>query len=727
VYVVAISVLEYRNGILLSENKKDLQLHVLQCLPQNQPPAIQHVFEPTDSVSGDTLILQVNDTTCYQVVVTDPDFSPLNAQAISAFFTGPNAPSVHVSGTNPLLIDICWIPTCDFVGQDFELVIMGYDEDNCPIYNPAFDTVFIKVLPPLNASPIVGHDLPPNNPFGPDTLLLEVDSNACASLYIVDPSANSGPFSYSFQVNDLSGGGSLNMGSTVVSANPDSLLLELCFQGQCENMDHLYQVILEGRLEGLCPPYDKAWDTMYVYVPQLPNPPPLVNPDLAGLSLDNDTILVDVHDTLCFLVTVDDSFPAVSFGLDVVLEAMDGQNAGGFQPSMQVLVNSDSLLAQICWYPVCENVERLFRIILIGEQGNRCEQSASAQDTVYVRVRNVINPPPIIGHSFDSLNYAFNGDTIIIAADSAACFNFSLSDQGGNTYLELSHEVQFLNGQASGQSTSIQYSTQSDTLLEGEICFVPGCEFLGQTLMVALSGRDTFDCNNANRVFDTVFIRVIEPSNQPPLVSHDLSGLDVSGGIVNVVPNGQPYCYTVTITDPDILYADLTASGVGNIFEDWYRYGNPASITTTGSNPMTATICWNPSCYDSGETFGIVVCARDTSRCALTESICDTVMFTVGGCNIQIGNVFSPNGDGINDDFAPFNTIGVEFYRLHIFDRWGRPIYTGENQSWNGGMGNDASRQLPEGVYYFTVEYQLFSARGVPLKQQEVGHVTLMR
>ncbi len=73
-----------------------------------------------------------------------------------------------------------------------------------------------------------------------------------------------------------------------------------------------------------------------------------------------------------------------------------------------------------------------------------------------------------------------------------------------------------------------------------------------------------------------------------------------------------------------------------------------------------------------------------------------------------IPNVFSPNGDGINDYFV-FKHQSLETCRLTIVDRHGKKVYQREINdiySWDGWDGNlhDSNRNAPEGQYYFVVE-----------------------
>ena len=91
--------------------------------------------------------------------------------------------------------------------------------------------------------------------------------------------------------------------------------------------------------------------------------------------------------------------------------------------------------------------------------------------------------------------------------------------------------------------------------------------------------------------------------------------------------------------------------------------------------------------------------------------------------NIYIPNIFSPNGDGVNDAFGP--EIGEGNYTLEhmqIYDRWGSRVYEcrGSNCVWRGQSGSRASAQ---GVYVY--EIQLRTSDGQ--LQMEKGAVTLVR
>ncbi len=80
---------------------------------------------------------------------------------------------------------------------------------------------------------------------------------------------------------------------------------------------------------------------------------------------------------------------------------------------------------------------------------------------------------------------------------------------------------------------------------------------------------------------------------------------------------------------------------------------------------------------------------------------------------VFVPNAFSPNGDGLNDVFAP-STFGISEYTLNIYNRWGELIHQGE--VWNG------HNALP-GAYFYTLEATDNQGKRIFLK----GTVSLTR
>ena len=86
-----------------------------------------------------------------------------------------------------------------------------------------------------------------------------------------------------------------------------------------------------------------------------------------------------------------------------------------------------------------------------------------------------------------------------------------------------------------------------------------------------------------------------------------------------------------------------------------------------------------------------------------------------------IPNMFTPNGDGVNDELTVLINSNVEVKQFKIFNRWGDVVYITADVSklWTGFR--DTS-QVPVGVYYWVIDGMLDSKRYL-----RSGYVTLVR
>lgn len=96
------------------------------------------------------------------------------------------------------------------------------------------------------------------------------------------------------------------------------------------------------------------------------------------------------------------------------------------------------------------------------------------------------------------------------------------------------------------------------------------------------------------------------------------------------------------------------------------------------------------------------------------------------GCESFIPNVFTPNGDGINDQFRPQLRNGISDFQLKIFDRWGTQVFESHDpsQHWEG---TQSGVQAPEGVYYWMISYRCYDQSATLTRQLYKGHLSLLR
>ena len=109
----------------------------------------------------------------------------------------------------------------------------------------------------------------------------------------------------------------------------------------------------------------------------------------------------------------------------------------------------------------------------------------------------------------------------------------------------------------------------------------------------------------------------------------------------------------------------------------------------------------------------------------LTDSVCIDVFDCL---EYELPNVFTPNGDGINDLFTPFMPYsGVTKVEMEIFDRWGKRTFhtTDPDILWDG---TNESTHLPssDGVYYYGCKLYVNTLAG-EIYYLLNGSVTLIR
>lgn len=105
-------------------------------------------------------------------------------------------------------------------------------------------------------------------------------------------------------------------------------------------------------------------------------------------------------------------------------------------------------------------------------------------------------------------------------------------------------------------------------------------------------------------------------------------------------------------------------------------------------------------------------------------STTDTVSI-IKDCYVDVPNVFTPNGDGVNDYFFPRRMLskGVVSFKMTIYNRWGQQVYEAtslEGQGWDGALNGV---QQAEGVYVYIIDAEFKDGQ----IEQVKGNVTIMR
>ncbi|MBS1646067.1 MAG: gliding motility-associated C-terminal domain-containing protein [Bacteroidetes bacterium] len=136
-----------------------------------------------------------------------------------------------------------------------------------------------------------------------------------------------------------------------------------------------------------------------------------------------------------------------------------------------------------------------------------------------------------------------------------------------------------------------------------------------------------------------------------------------------------------------ITFAPSSTYSVDSYFWN-FEDPNVSSSVSTNSNP---TYIYNTA----GTYCPKMVITNTVSGCKDSTTNCLDVLANI---SMIIPNVFSPNGDGINDVFS-VKATGYNLFTCDIYDRWGLRLFTFNSTSgyWDGGKSVD-------GTYFYTIK-----------------------
>lgn len=182
-----------------------------------------------------------------------------------------------------------------------------------------------------------------------------------------------------------------------------------------------------------------------------------------------------------------------------------------------------------------------------------------------------------------------------------------------------------------------------------------------------------------------------------------------NNGVGQSLSNLSPGSYTCTISDGGVCPAVVNLSVTeiagpvaaisadptvlqpgGTVNFEYDGTGNPSLFNwdfgdnTVGSGANTSHQ------YDIDGTFIVLLSVTDAHGCTSSANIQIEVV------TINIPNVITPNGDGINDTFVIQGLEAVSGKLLKIYNRWGKKVYENNEylNDWDAG-------NLPAGVYFY--------------------------
>lgn len=152
------------------------------------------------------------------------------------------------------------------------------------------------------------------------------------------------------------------------------------------------------------------------------------------------------------------------------------------------------------------------------------------------------------------------------------------------------------------------------------------------------------------------------------------------------------FCQDVNTTELQAVAPTGTAVGT------WSLLSGTGNIATPG-DPLTTV---------SGLQLGhnVFLWTLNNGTCGNTT---DTMLVHIEDClTLIIPDAFSPNGDGVNDNYVIYNLESYPRNSFQVFNRWGNKVLdrTPYSNDWNGLSEGDMNwgEQLPESTYYYVLD-----------------------
>lgn len=245
------------------------------------------------------------------------------------------------------------------------------------------------------------------------------------------------------------------------------------------------------------------------------------------------------------------------------------------------------------------------------------------------------------------------------------------------------------------------------------------------------------------------------------------NGSDGSIELVDIINGSAPYQVRLndSILPTNFIVNNLSVGTYSLAIEDRYGCSYQEDFELSEPPPFTVNISASDSIVDLGEQLQLSFSHNETLHSFIwqpsilndcTTNDCLTPFYlptnnsevrlvatSINGCiakdsilirvndtrKVYIPNVFSPNGDGVNDRFSingqmP-NVQSVEY--LQVFDRWGNMIYeekdfliTEQDKGWNGQYKGEA---LPPASFIYVASIRFLDGQSIIYS----GDITLLR
>ncbi len=206
-------------------------------------------------------------------------------------------------------------------------------------------------------------------------------------------------------------------------------------------------------------------------------------------------------------------------------------------------------------------------------------------------------------------------------------------------------------------------------------------------------------------------------------LGNDTASCAISGIQIGAVISGGYYLWNtgdvstrITVTNAGLYWQEIKQAGC-TVRDSINISLKPTPVVNIGND---TSVCKNKSIvFDAGNTATSYLWNNGANTQTITVTKpglyyvdvaidgctgSDTAVVSLGDCEFFIPSAFTPNKDGLNDDFGVLSDFSYQRFSFKIYDRYGHTIFAAKDitQKWDGSYKGLA---LPMGAYPWIIEY----------------------
>jgi len=279
------------------------------------------------------------------------------------------------------------------------------------------------------------------------------------------------------------------------------------------------------------------------------------------------------------------------------------------------------------------------------------------------------------------------------------------------------------NGACPNGTTSDTVSVYVNDLTVASANAGPDLFFCGSPDSLLLSGSVSVGLATSQWTIISGSGTIDNPTNNNPYM------FDVPLGITSLVytvDNGECGISSdvteITVYDPNLAAADAGPDGAicAAEFGQFNLMANAVNEpamgywdVTDGPGELLDTLDAETAVTSLGQIITELVDVPSTFVWTIDNGVCgstsDTVVYILKDClTLIVPDAFSPNGDGVNDNWVIPNISSYPNNQLKIFNRWGAEVYSASpyKNEWTGISIHPATigNELPVSTYYYILD-----------------------